>query len=241
MCGITSYTAIAANFAEALQDPGVRGILFDVDSPGGETVGCFELCDQIYSSRGQKPIYAVANDLAASAAYAIASAADRVFVTRMGAVGSVGVFACHVDQSRADAKAGFNYEFVYAGARKIVEHEAGQFEQWLRTQGVVPTIRALRDHFAHVADAEVGKALDQLAKKDLTREQQRELLQRTVQLVVNKLLHAPTAALRGAGADEATVRAALVCELFGLDPSEEPEPVADTPATEQAAERKAQA
>jgi glutamyl-tRNA reductase len=126
-------------------------------------------------------------------------------------------------------------------ASKIVEHEAGQFEQWLRTQGVVPTIRALRDHFAHVADAEVGKALDQLAKKDLTRDQQRELLQRTVQLVVNKLLHAPTAALRGAAADAATVRAALVCELFGLEPSEEPEPVADTPATEQAAERKAQA
>lgn len=119
LCGITSYAAIAASFADALQDPGVRGILLDVDSPGGECVGLFELCDQIYSARGQKPIYAVANDLAASAAYAIASAADRVFVTRMGAVGSVGVFACHVDESRADAKAGFNYEFVYAGARKI--------------------------------------------------------------------------------------------------------------------------
>jgi glutamyl-tRNA reductase len=126
-------------------------------------------------------------------------------------------------------------------ASKIVEHEAGQFEQWLRTQGVVPTIRALREHFAHVADAEVGKALDQLAKKDMTRDQQRELLQRTVQLVVNKLLHAPTAALRGAAADEAMVRAAIVCELFGIMPSEEPEPVADTPASEQAAERKAQA
>ncbi|MBV8758613.1 MAG: glutamyl-tRNA reductase, partial [Deltaproteobacteria bacterium] len=54
-------------------------------------------------------------------------------------------------------------------AGKIVEHEAGQFEQWLRTQGVVPTIKALRDHFANVADAEVTKELDQLAKKELTR------------------------------------------------------------------------
>src|SRR3569623_1276883 len=101
-------------------------------------------------------------------------------------------------------------------AGKIVEHEAVQFEQWLRTQGVVPTIRALREHFAHVADNEVGQALDQLVKKDLTRDQQRELIQRTVQLVVNKLLHAPTTALRGAPPDEATVRAAIVCELFGL-------------------------
>jgi len=127
-------------------------------------------------------------------------------------------------------------------AGKIVEHEAVQFEQWLRTQGVVPTIRALREHFAHVADAEVGKALDQLGKKDLTRDQQRELLQRTVQLVVNKLLHAPTTALRGAQPDEATVRAAIVCELFGLEPSEETtDPVAEPAGSEQAAERKAQA
>jgi len=128
-------------------------------------------------------------------------------------------------------------------AGRIVEHEAGVFEQWLRTQGVVPTIRALREHFAHVADAEVHKALDQLGKKELTRDQQRELLQRTVQLVVNKLLHTPTTALRGAPADEASVRAAIVCELFGLEPGEEAaaETVADAPASEQAAERKAQA
>src|SRR5262249_2104840 len=49
-------------------------------------------------------------------------------------------------------------------ATKIVEHEAGQFEQWVRTQGVVPTIRALRERFATIADAEVQKALDQLAR-----------------------------------------------------------------------------
>ena len=106
----------------------------------------------------------------------------------------------------------------------------------------MPTIRALHEHFAHVADGEIGKALDQLGKKDLTRDQQRDLLQRTVQLVVNKLLHAPTTALRGSHPDEATVRAAIVCELFGLDPSDEAsEPVAEPAGSEQAAERKAQA
>jgi glutamyl-tRNA reductase len=103
-------------------------------------------------------------------------------------------------------------------AAKIVEHEAGKFEHWLRTQGVVPTIRALRERFAQVADGEVQKALDQLARKDHTREQQQELVQRVVQLVVNKLLHTPTTALRGAEPAEATLRAAVVCELFGLTP-----------------------
>lgn len=108
-------------------------------------------------------------------------------------------------------------------ATKIVEHEATQFEQWLRTQGVVPTIRSLRDHFTAVADTEVQKALDLLARKDHTKDQQRELLQRTVQLVVNKLLHAPTAALREAPPGEAELRAAVLSDLFGLEPDDSDE------------------
>lgn len=106
-------------------------------------------------------------------------------------------------------------------AGKIVEHEAGQFEHWLRSQGVVPTIRALREKFAAIADAEVSKALEQLSRKDLTRDQQRELLQRSVQLVVNKLLHQPTAVLRGSSADDAAVRAGVLAELFALEISED--------------------
>jgi glutamyl-tRNA reductase len=104
-------------------------------------------------------------------------------------------------------------------ALKIVEHEAGQFEHWLRSQGVVPTIRALRAKFAQIADAEVNKVLDQLGRKEHTREQQREIIQRLVQLVVNKLLHQPTAALREAHGDEATLRAEVLCELFDLEPA----------------------
>ena len=88
-----------ARWRRAVDDAGVRAILLDIDSPGGETTGCFELADYIYSIRGIKPVYAAANDIALSAAYAIASAASRVFVTRTGAVGSVGVYALHVDQS----------------------------------------------------------------------------------------------------------------------------------------------
>jgi glutamyl-tRNA reductase len=124
-------------------------------------------------------------------------------------------------------------------ASKIVEHEAQQFEQWLRTQSVVPTIRALREHFTHVADAEVARALEQLARKDHNKDQQRELLQRTVQLVVNKLLHHPTAALREAPEGEAELRAALTAELFGLTPQDgedtaEPSPVATEPEVKKA-------
>jgi glutamyl-tRNA reductase len=103
-------------------------------------------------------------------------------------------------------------------AKRIVEHEAGQFEQWLRTQGVVPTIKALREHFNKIADGELQKALDLLSRREHTPAQQREAVQRVVQLVVNKLLHAPTTALRESQPDDAAVRAMVLCELFGIEP-----------------------
>ena len=105
-------------------------------------------------------------------------------------------------------------------AGRIVEHEAGQFEHWMRTQGVVPTIRALRERFARVADAELQKTLDTLGRREHTPAQQREAIQRLVQLVVNKLLHPPTIALREAPPDEAGLRAEVLCQLFDLSPAE---------------------
>lgn len=116
--GLTSYSAISAQLAQAVRDPAVNAILLDIDSPGGEAGGAFDLADQIVAARQIKPIWAVANDDAFSAAYAIASAATRVYVTRTGGVGSVGVIALHVDQSQRDAMSGLRYTAVYAGDRK---------------------------------------------------------------------------------------------------------------------------
>ena len=116
--GCSSYEDITAAFQLAMESPDVSAVVLDVDSPGGEVHGMFELSDLIYSSRGAKPIIATANDSAFSAAYAIASAADTVYVTRTGGVGSVGVFCLHVDQSAADAKQGLRYTYIHAGAKK---------------------------------------------------------------------------------------------------------------------------
>jgi signal peptide peptidase SppA len=117
--GCSSYAGLQQAATLALADPQVKGVLFDVDSPGGTTHGCFELSDALYQMRGEKPMWAIANDLAASAAYALASAADRVLVTRTAGVGSIGVFALHADQSGADTQAGVKYTYVFAGDRKI--------------------------------------------------------------------------------------------------------------------------
>jgi len=71
-----------------LADPRVRGIVLDIDSPGGEAAGLFDLADRIAAARAIKPIWAVANDAAFSAAYALAASASCVTLTRTAGVGS---------------------------------------------------------------------------------------------------------------------------------------------------------
>jgi signal peptide peptidase SppA len=116
--GMRSYEDIRRDFRAMMNDPEVSGILFDIDSPGGEASGVFDLADEIYQARGQKTIYAIANETALSAAYAIASAADRVYMPRTGMAGSIGVIAVHMDQSGFDANLGVRYTPVFAGSRK---------------------------------------------------------------------------------------------------------------------------
>ena len=119
--GLLSYGDIGDAIASAMDDPSVRGVILDVDSPGGEVGGLFDLVDRIRAIKAAsgKPLWAVANESALSAAYAIASAADRLYVTRTGEVGSIGVVAVHVDESGADAKAGLAWTFVFAGDQKV--------------------------------------------------------------------------------------------------------------------------
>jgi glutamyl-tRNA reductase len=104
-------------------------------------------------------------------------------------------------------------------AMKIVEHEAAQFQQWLRSQRVVPTIRALREHFEQVAQAEVQKTLDLLHKKDLPADARDEAVRRLGQLIVAKLLHAPQMALKETDATLIDARIQATTALFGIDPS----------------------
>lgn len=116
--GFTSYASIGEQLTMALQDVAVKAILLDVDSPGGEAGGVFDLADQIYAARKTKPIWAVADEEAFSAAYALAASATRLYVPRTGGVGSIGVIAVHLDQSQAEADAGLKYTAIYAGAQK---------------------------------------------------------------------------------------------------------------------------
>ncbi|WP_297529809.1 S49 family peptidase, partial [Thiohalobacter sp.] len=116
--GLTSYQEIGDQIGRAVADPAVAGIVLDIDSPGGEAGGVFELAERIRAATHDKPVWAVANDQAFSAAYALAAASNEVFVTRTGGVGSIGVIAMHADQSRKDEQDGYRFTAIYAGSHK---------------------------------------------------------------------------------------------------------------------------
>ncbi len=116
--GMTGYDGIRQSFLTALYDPEVTGICLDIDSPGGEVAGCFDLVDEIYAARGTKPIHAILTESAYSAAYALASAADKICVPRTGGVGSVGVIVIHCDWSQRIKEDGLQVTIITYGDRK---------------------------------------------------------------------------------------------------------------------------
>ena len=90
MCGGVSLTDLTKKFIEARDDESIKGIIFDVDGPGGAATGVNEFANTLFSSRGVKPIYAYVGGTAASATYWITSAVDKVFADATARVGSVG-------------------------------------------------------------------------------------------------------------------------------------------------------
>lgn len=116
---VQGYNDIGRQLDAALADSSVRSILLQIDSPGGEVAGAFQLAEQIRAASQKKPVHAAASDLAASAAYLIASAAHSISAPATGRVGSIGVVMRHVDLSVALAKEGIGVTHIYAGSRKV--------------------------------------------------------------------------------------------------------------------------
>lgn len=116
--GGTSTEKFGKQFMAAVNDPSIKAIVINIDSPGGNVYGTQELADLIYQAREQKHIVAIANSLAASAAYWIGTAADEFVCTPSGEVGSIGVITVHEDWSEAFAEAGVKPTIIQAGEFK---------------------------------------------------------------------------------------------------------------------------
>ncbi|MGR0624535.1 S49 family peptidase [Escherichia coli] len=123
--GMTGYDGIVACLQQAMADSQVRGVLLDIDSPGGQAAGAFDCADMIYRLRQQKPVWALCNDTACSAAMLLASACSRRLVTQTSRIGSIGVMMSHVIYAGHLAQAGVDITLIYAGAHKV---DGNQFE-----------------------------------------------------------------------------------------------------------------
>ena len=115
---MTSYEDIRGQLHAALNDGSVEHIALDIDSPGGSATGMIDLAEEIYAARAIKPITAIVNFGAYSAAYGLASAASEIVLSNSSGVGSIGVIARHVDMSKRYEEAGLKITTIFAGARK---------------------------------------------------------------------------------------------------------------------------
>jgi signal peptide peptidase SppA len=125
---LTSVEALAREFKAAAADPSVSAIVMDIDSPGGSVFGVQELADVLASVRSVKPLVAVANNTAASAAYWLAAQANEVVVTPSGMVGSIGVIVPHADMSAAYEKLGVKKEYITYGKYKAEGNDTGPLD-----------------------------------------------------------------------------------------------------------------
>jgi signal peptide peptidase SppA len=114
----TSTVKLLQQFQQAVDDPSVSAIIFDIDSPGGTVEGVEELASAIRGARGKKQTIAVSNKLCASAAYFIASACDEIVVSPSSMTGSIGVYCAHEDASKYLENIGVKVSLIKFGENK---------------------------------------------------------------------------------------------------------------------------
>lgn len=131
--GLTSYEGLAAQLRDAARDPKVSAIVLDLDSPGGEATGMFALAAAVQEVKASKPVVAVVNDIAASAAYGIASQATEIVVSPTSVVGSIGVVLTHLDRSGEMAAKGIKPTLIYAGRHKVDGNPYGPLSDAVRS------------------------------------------------------------------------------------------------------------
>lgn len=127
--GSASTQQFSRALREAIADPAIAQVLIDVDSPGGSVYGVAELAAEVVEARRKKPVVALANSLAASAAYWIAASASEVYVTPGGEVGSIGVWMAHEDWSKAREDMGVSTTLVSAGKFKTEGNSYGPLSE----------------------------------------------------------------------------------------------------------------
>ena len=117
--GVTSYEGFRAEMRRAASDPKVSAIVLAVNSPGGMVAGIEGAAQTITDAKAKKPVVAMVEGFAASAAYWLASQADEIVLSPLSEVGSIGVVGMHADYSGAFEKAGIKVTLISSGEHKV--------------------------------------------------------------------------------------------------------------------------
>lgn len=150
---VTGFQYIRRMMNLALEDDDVETIVFDVDSPGGEAAGCFELAREIMASRRVKPSLAMVDALAASGGIALAAPATKVYAIPSARIGSIGVYRMHISFEDNLKQAGIKVTFATAGEHKVdgnpyQDLPQAVLDEWRESAG-----RTWDDFIALVAEA----------------------------------------------------------------------------------------
>jgi capsid assembly protease len=124
MSGATSLEQWNSQFRQLVADESIGTIIIDADSPGGSSELIPETGAMIRSAREIKPVYAISNTMAASAAYGIVANASKVFASPSALTGAVGTYMVHTDDSELMQRVGVKETVIKAGRFKAVEIES---------------------------------------------------------------------------------------------------------------------
>ena len=116
MTGAVDVNDIAETIDDYASNPQVTRIAFQVASPGGTVTGVEELANKVRNI--SKPTMAYSDSEMASAAYWIASAADKVVASPSSTIGSIGVYMTVADMT----------EMAKAQGIKMVVIKSGKFK-----------------------------------------------------------------------------------------------------------------
>lgn len=114
----SNYNTISKAVDDAASNPEVKRIVLSVDSPGGEVMGCTETAAVIKRAAKVKPVSAIVEGQAASAAYWLTSQANDITLTPSGEVGSIGVKMLHADISKMLENGGIKITELHSGVYK---------------------------------------------------------------------------------------------------------------------------
>lgn len=156
--GLMSYEGIAAQLDALRADDEIRSVIMDIDSPGGEATGMFGLAEKVRALNAVKPVTAVVNDIAASAAYGIASGAGQIVISPTSMIGSIGVVLVHLDHSGELEKKGVKATIIHAGANKADGHPFGPLSDAVKS-GLQSRVNTLYDRFLEAVSEGRGTRL----------------------------------------------------------------------------------